>query len=124
MGYLDYDRRRGTLFPAQLNIPVNAFETDPVLNKRSTSYGRTSLSPSTPNNVGLITVPNSQTIMVIHQIHLFLHTICTYDGATVRPLIILNQTIVFCSSITLGGALQVHRFHRDRTYPAISFHSS
>ena len=69
--------------------------------KRSNSYGRMSLSTK---NIGLLTILIPQTIMVVHQSHLFLHTICTSYGRGVRSFAIPNR-LLFCSFITSARSI-------------------
>ena len=86
-----------TLFPVL--ILVDALDIDLVHDhQRLNSYGRTFSSSLSMENIGLITVPIPQTIMVIHQSRLFLHTICSCDGRNVR----LTKPSFFLL-ISLGG---------------------
>lgn len=64
-----------------------------------------------------------QTVMVVYQSRLFLHTIRTTDGRGVRPFFILYKPLCFLTH-NRWGFLQVHSYDWDRTYPVISLHFS
>ena len=119
MGYLNHDWWRGNIV---FWLDSYCIKIWPCIMKRLNFYGGTSCFSLSNGNIGLNTVPTPQTIMVIHQSHLSLHTICTCHGRGVRSFIIFNRPL-FCSFITFGG-LQIHSSNRDRTYTIFSFHTS